>query len=425
MATTLLDAAIDAPISFPLSLKGEKFQGARYRVLVHLKAENLPSCWIDLSASDYFLHPDYLKAIEFAAPKNMQFRYCTILKDDQALGVVNCQIMHFKASESIADDKNGQLDACFFQAVATQFNRILARNIKFNTLVCGNLLLTGEHAFAFDETQINHQHFMCLLAEAMKPLRKEIKKHGTSTQLTLIKDFFEDKQVDFEASFSKQAYKSFAIQPNMILPIRSNWLRFEDYLADMQSKYRVRAKRAFKKGRELEKRELTLDNLSVHKERLYELYLGIAESSGFNAFILSVDYFLSLKRELGDRFEVHAYFLADKLVGFYTLIQNHEELEANFLGYDKSINHPTQAYLNMLYDMIRRGIELQVKRIIFARTALEIKSSVGAEPFEMYGYMQHKNTISNRIMNGVFNMLNTQEEWVQRKPFKEPITESE
>ncbi|MEM6722587.1 MAG: GNAT family N-acetyltransferase [Bacteroidota bacterium] len=413
MTTSLLDAAIDAPITFALPYKG-----GLYQVLVHVHADQLPACWVDLSQDDFFLHPSYLKAIEQAAPQNMGFRYVTILEADQALAVVNCQIMHFKASDSIAEGKNGELDACFFQAVSSQFNRLVARNIKFNTLICGNLLLTGEHAFAFDQNQISHQDFMCLLAELMKPLRKEIKKHGTSTQLTLVKDFFEDKQPDFQESFAKKAYKSFAIQPNMILPIRAHWAEFDDYLADMQSKYRVRAKRAFKKGRDIVKRQLSLEEIEHYREHLYALYLGIAESSGFNAFILSVDYFYSLKQELGDRYEVHGYFLEDRLVGFYTLIQNKEELEANFMGYEKSINHPTQAYLNMLYDMIRRGIELKVKRIIFARTALEIKSSVGAEPFKMYGYMQHRNALSNRVMNGVFNILNTQEDWVQRKPFK-------
>jgi hypothetical protein len=40
-------------------------------------------------------------------------------------------------------------------------------------------------------------------------------------------------------------------------------------------------------------------------------------------------------------------------------------------------------YLNML--SINKGF----KEIIFARTALEIKSSVGAKPIQMYGYIGH------------------------------------
>jgi hypothetical protein len=42
-------------------------------------------------------------------------------------------------------------------------------------------------------------------------------------------------------------------------------------------------------------------------------------------------------------------------------------------------------YLNMLYDMIAYSINKGFKEIIFARTALEIKSSVGANQFKCMG----------------------------------------
>jgi hypothetical protein len=49
----------------------------------------------------------------------------------------------------------------------------------------------------------------------------------------------------------------------------------------------------------------------------------------------------------------------------------------------------------MLYDMIAYSINKGYKKIIFARTALEIKSSVGAKPIEMYGLMKHSNYFIN------------------------------
>jgi len=42
-------------------------------------------------------------------------------------------------------------------------------------------------------------------------------------------------------------------------------------------------------------------------------------------------------------------------------------------------------YLNMLYDMVCHSINKGFKQIIFARTALEIKSSVGAIPEKCMG----------------------------------------
>ena len=45
-------------------------------------------------------------------------------------------------------------------------------------------------------------------------------------------------------------------------------------------------------------------------------------------------------------------------------------------------------YLNMLYDMVAYSIKKQFKTIVFARTALEIKSSVGAKPVAMKGFIK-------------------------------------
>jgi hypothetical protein len=60
-------------------------------------------------------------------------------------------------------------------------------------------------------------------------------------------------------------------------------------------------------------------------------------------------------------------------------------------------------YLNMLYDMIAYSINKGFKEIIFARTALEIKSSVGV-PIQMYGYIGHTNPVVN-VMPKIFQSL--------------------
>jgi hypothetical protein len=60
-----------------------------------------------------------------------------------------------------------------------------------------------------------------------------------------------------------------------------------------------------------------------------------------------------------------------------------------FLGYNESIQRNKMLYLNMLYDMIAYSINKNFKEIVFARTALEIKSSVGAKPQILYGFAQH------------------------------------
>jgi hypothetical protein len=93
-------------------------------------------------------------------------------------------------------------------------------------------------------------------------------------------------------------------------------------------------------------------------------------------------------------------------------------MDAHFLGVDASYNREHQVYLNILYDLVNLGIESQSERIDFARTALEIKSSVGAVSQDLLCFFKHRNTISSKFIQVVFDNLNPKEEWQPRQPFK-------
>jgi hypothetical protein len=94
-------------------------------------------------------------------------------------------------------------------------------------------------------------------------------------------------------------------------------------------------------------------------------------------------------------------------------------LETYFLGYDEHVQKEKMLYLNMLYNMTKFGIENQFKKIIFGRTALEIKSSIGAKPVVMSGFIYHTNTWINKMLPKIFPNLEPTLVWQQRHPFKE------
>jgi hypothetical protein len=67
--------------------------------------------------------------------------------------------------------------------------------------------------------------------------------------------------------------------------------------------------------------------------------------------------------------------------------------------------------------MIAYSINKKFKKIIFARTALEIKSSVGAKPYDMFGLMKHENKIINYFMPKLFKYFEPEVHWIERNPF--------
>jgi hypothetical protein len=126
-----------------------------------------------------------------------------------------------------------------------------------------------------------------------------------------------------------------------------------------------------------------------------------------------------LKEAFGDKLILTTYWRNGKMVAFFTSIKNYDVLDAHFLGYDPDENYECQIYLNMLYDLIREGIECGVSKVDMSRTAIEIKSTVGAEPHDMYLYLRHTNKFLNKTVETVLDFIKPQEEYIYRSPFRD------
>ena len=161
-----------------------------------------------------------------------------------------------------------------------------------------------------------------------------------------------------------------------------------------------------------------LEDIIAYEETIYDLYIHVAKNAPFNTFFLPKNHFRTFKEIFHDKFLFYGYFIDEKLIGFNTLIKNGDVMDTYFLGYDESIQREKMLYLNMLYDMIAYSINKGFKEIVFARTALEIKSSVGAKPVKMYGFIVHSNPIINSQMPKIFSYLEPETLWQERNPFK-------
>ncbi|MBI5915614.1 MAG: GNAT family N-acetyltransferase, partial [Bacteroidetes bacterium] len=256
-----------------------------------------------------------------------------------------------------------------------------------------------------------------ILEEALILVQNELEKSGLNIDGIFIKDIVTEHRAPMKVLVERK-FREFTFHPNMVLNIRENWKTFDDYMAAISSKYRVRAKKAFRHIEAIEKRELTEHQIFSYQNRLFELYKSVAENQDFNMVSLDENYLPALKRQLGDRFRVFGYFLDGELVGYFTTIRNHEELEAHFLGFEPECNRQCQVYQNMLFDILRLGIEQGVKKVVYARTAMEIKSSVGAEPYEMLCYIRASNRLTNKILTPIIEYLRPAADWVPRNPFK-------
>ena len=389
-----------------------------YELRLYSSMEEAATAWSHAAPEDnIFLQTTYLSAIESAPPKGMQFRYLVFFKENEAIGVVLCQIQYFKADKSLNLDEDPP-SPCFFNTFGRYFRGLLASKVEFYTLLCGNLLLTGEHGYYFKTAELRGAAGVALISKALSQVITALSKQKISISAILVKDIYEKNKPN-QAPMVNSGYNEFTIQPSMVLELDDDWKTYEDYLGAMSSKYRVRSKKAVKKAKEVVKKEMGLEEIEAQLPRIYELYQEIAKNSGFNVVNLNRNYLLELKRRMPDQFCITGYYFENKLIAYYTTILNGKELEAHFLGFDHEYSRDMQIYLNILLDIARKGIECQVRHIVYARTALEIKSSVGAEAQEMYCYMRHRNAFSNRFMKPILEYLRPTEPWEPRRPFKD------
>ena len=377
-----------------------------YSFQLYNSASTLPAEWNSLTTDNIFLTREYLTVLENSCPVNMICHFIGIFEETKLVGIAITQFLFAEKLESFGDR-----DKC----LKTSVRNFAFKNFASHVLFVGNNMLTGQNAFAFDKN-IKPSKAIKTLHKAINQLKKELKAKGKKVHITSIKDFTETEIKPLQAEF-KNNY-TFSIQPNMVFKINENWKSEQDYIDALSKKYRDQYKRARKKAEGIVKQKMSLKDILKYEDIIYDLYFHVAKNAPFNTFFLARNHFSFFKEIMKDDFLLYGYFLDEKLIGFNTLIKNGATMDTYFLGYDESIQRDKMLYLNMLYDMIAYSINKGFREIVFARTALEIKSSVGAKPIKMYGLITHSNTLINHNIARFFNYLEPKTEWQERNPFK-------
>lgn len=374
---------------------------------IYQKVSELPNKWDEVAQKNAFLQIPYLNVLEHSAPTNMECFYIGIFENNELIGVALAQYLDLNKLKSF-----GERDKCF----KTYIRNFIFKNFASHVIFIGNNMITGQNGFSFSKPM----DFKCIseiLLNCSEALITYFRNKNIKIHIVSFKDFYKNAAAELKQNAFAPFYE-FNTQPNMIFDLNENWKSESDYVAAFTKKYRDQYKRARKKLDGISTRELTLEEIENNEDRIYQLYHYVAQNAPFNTFFLAENHFTTFKKQCGNRFLMIGYFLNEKLIGFHSLLLNGDVLETYFLGYDEQIQKEKMLYLNMLYNMTAFGIEHQFKKIIFGRTALEIKSSIGAEPILMSGFLFHTNSLINKYIDKVFPKLEPTLSWQQRHPFK-------
>lgn len=347
----------------------------------------------------------YLTAIEKSSNEKEQGRYVLLYKNKIPVGAAIFNIVLFTGEDYRTDEKSS----------LKKLTNTFKDKVKLRVLVCGHTHISGDHGFIYSK-DISHKEAYHALADACYQIRRAEKLRG-KIKLQLIKDFYE---AEFKASKYLEVfkYRQFRVDPNMILKIRPGWNSFDEYLNAMNTKYRKKALSIVKQGTVLERRSLSAEEIEMNFDKIQELYLNVANKAKVRINHFDTTYLVQLKINLKEAFELTTYYLNGEMVGFNTMIFWGDNCEAHAIGINYDLNYEHAIYQNMLYDDVKIAIEKKKDTLILGRTAMEMKSNIGAEPVEMCCYVRHSGPLLNRAFKPIFNYIK-QTEWTQRSPFKE------
>lgn len=372
---------------------------------LYTSSAQLPPDWDTIAEENIFLSRNYLAVLEQYAPENMRCHFIGIFDGDKLSGIALAQYINIRQIDTFVGEKE-----------RFSIKDYIFKRFSSHIVVIGNNTLTGQNAYLLT-AGISVSDALPLFKLALNELAKAYRKKCIYINLLAIKDFNVAELPDFKkAGF--EGYYQFCTQPNMIFSIKESWTSIDDYLADLNTKYRTQYNRARKKAEGIDKKKLNEQEIRQHQERIHELYMTVARNASFNTFHLPKDHFEIFKQKLGDDFLFYGYFTDGTLIGFSTLIKNGRDMDTYFLGYDDTVQKEKMLYLNMLYDMVGYAIKKRFKHVIFARSAMEIKSSVGAVAEDVYGIIKHTNPLINRLMAKLFPYFDPKIEWKARSPFK-------
>jgi hypothetical protein len=362
----------------------------------------------EVVADDFFSTDSFLNQCKRICPQ-VRHEILEVKRDNQTIGRLYFQIMPFKGSE-LRSYIPGQEAPCILNKTMEAIVDLALERVNWNLAVLGNVFITGDNGQYWSE-ELKATERWEIVNAATNFLKKQ-----TKIDAFLISDLRKENLVGKEL-LTYNSYRMFEVEPDLLFQIDKDWKNFNDYLANIISKYRVRTKKVLEKSDSLVIQDFNASDLENRKVEIYKLYKNVLDSAAFKLAEIQDNYFHDFKLAYPQQFVVRGFFLEDKLVGVISYFIENKALRINFVGLDYSNNKEHCIYQRILYDCIEQGILLGRESIHFGRTASEIKTSVGAYPVKTYALLKHNDKLPNLAIKPLTAYLKP-EPFEIRNPFK-------
>ncbi|WAC00997.1 hypothetical protein N7U66_12465 [Lacinutrix neustonica] len=168
--------------------------------MIHYKlydtVNNLPDSWDSVQNHDVFLKSNFLKGLECSCPDNITPFYVGIFKAEALVGIAIIQRVEMYFDDIFRDTSDN-----FLYQKAKQ---IVAKIVRGNALIVGNLMHTGQHGLYCNTQAITFATYLNTIDQALTQIKAEIRrKHNKKIRIIAFKDYFEEDGIHQNSFFLK------------------------------------------------------------------------------------------------------------------------------------------------------------------------------------------------------------------------------
>ncbi|WP_026232038.1 hypothetical protein [Neolewinella persica] len=412
-----------------ISVKGHE----HWQLVCCSTSEEIEEAWPSANRSDDFWLSRKLFTFLADQPQGIQTEAILLkntLNGHQIL--LTAQTFTFRAADHVSNEAKGVTSSY-------DLRRLLLSPFSFKVLCLGQFLTSGP--FCQDGL---HRLPATEAAELLPAIAETLMRCRSGYLAFLLKDLYPTLH-PATRELQAQGHYLLPVDPAMTMNLDAEWHTTEDYLASLTSKYRVRYRRARGKLEGITRRRLSVGEVISYKDRLYALYQQICQGADFNAIDLQPDYFPWLAQACQSKDKLrallsvypggyseqnkvvlksddsclHGYFNEEgSLIGFISAIPNDKVYHAHFLGLEDAYKQSHHLYHNMLFDLLDDAINGGFSTLDYGRTALEIKSSIGAEATDFAVFIKARYGWLNRLIPIFTPAVYTAPAWTARNPFR-------
>ncbi|MBK7635351.1 MAG: hypothetical protein IPJ13_14535 [Saprospiraceae bacterium] len=156
-----------------------------FKIEIFDRISDVEESWTIMSeGNDIFFSPDFIKIIENYPASDIVPYYGLVTFDNIPVGIVYFQSKYVTLKENLRKSEHQQRSS--FQKITEPIKQAVVGSINFQTIICGNLLLTGRYGFCF-KSEISRDQQFYLVIQATDRLNQYLSKKG------LLRDSFSSR----------------------------------------------------------------------------------------------------------------------------------------------------------------------------------------------------------------------------------------